>query len=99
MAESEAANTALTTTEDGSGAGTVSAGSASPQAGILQAGILQAGIPQDPVILLSFLNMKLRDFYPSLDELCASLAIEKEAVVEKLRQINYEYDAERNQFA
>lgn len=94
MAESEAANTAVTTTEDGSGAGTVSAGSASPQAGILQ-----AGIPQDPVILLSFLNMKLRDFYPSLDELCASLAIEKEAVVEKLRQINYEYDAERNQFA
>lgn len=89
MAESAAANTAVTTTEDGSGAGTVSAGSASPQ----------AGIPQDPVILLSFLNMKLRDFYPSLDELCGSLAIEKEAVVEKLRQINYEYDAERNQFA
>ena len=30
-------------------------------------------IPEDPVILLSFVNTKLRDEYPSLDELCASL--------------------------
>ena len=30
-------------------------------------------IPEDPVILLSFVNTKLRDEYPNLDELCASL--------------------------
>lgn len=30
-------------------------------------------IPKDPVMLLSFINMKLRDFYPSLDELCTDL--------------------------
>lgn len=32
-----------------------------------------SNIPKDPVMLLSFINMKLRDFYPSLDELCADL--------------------------
>ena len=27
-------------------------------------------IPEDPVMLLSYVNMKLRDFYPSLDAFC-----------------------------
>ena len=27
-------------------------------------------IPNDPMILLSFVNTKLRDFYPSLDKMC-----------------------------
>ena len=34
-------------------------------------------IPKDPVILLSFINTKLRDFYPSLEELCKSLGLEE----------------------
>ena len=30
-------------------------------------------IPEDPAILLSFVNMKMRDFYKSLDELCEDM--------------------------
>lgn len=37
-----------------------------------------ADLPKDPAMLLSIVNMKLRDFYPSLDVLCDDLEIEKE---------------------
>lgn len=55
-------------------------------------------IPKDPVILLSFVNTKLRDEYPSLAELCAALDVEETALRETLAALNYQYDAERNQF-
>ncbi len=58
-------------------------------------------IPQDPVMLLSFVNMKLRDNYNSLEELAEGLDISKDeldAIVQKLSSINYTYSAERNQF-
>lgn len=55
-------------------------------------------IPQDPIMLLSYVNMQLRDNYSSLEDLCASLDIDREALKEKLRMVNYEYDAERNAF-
>ena len=55
-------------------------------------------LPQDPVILLSYVNTKLRDQYPSLDALCDDLDEDRAALVEKLKRINYEYDPVRNQF-
>ncbi len=55
-------------------------------------------LPQDPVILLSYVNTKLRDEYPSLDELCAALDADREELVQKLEGINYRYSLERNQF-
>lgn len=55
-------------------------------------------IPKDPVMLLSYLNTQLRDFYPSLDALADGLGIDKEEIIEKLRGINYEYDAAQNKF-
>lgn len=55
-------------------------------------------IPKDPVILLSYLNTQLRDYYPTLDELCSSLFLEKEQIITSLKSIDYEYDATRNQF-
>lgn len=55
-------------------------------------------MPKDPVMLLSFINMKLRDEYPSLDELCKSLDADKNEIIEKLSGINYIYNEERNQF-
>lgn len=55
-------------------------------------------IPNDPVMLLSFVNLKLRDFYSGLDVMCEDLDIDKEELVKKLEAINYHYDAERNQF-
>ena len=55
-------------------------------------------IPKDPVILLSYINTQLRDFYPNLDELCKSLDIEKDALKNKLAQIDYRYESAVNQF-
>ncbi|MEE3495562.1 MAG: DUF4250 domain-containing protein [Butyrivibrio sp.] len=59
-------------------------------------------LPQDPVMLLSFLNMKLRDNYSSLDALCDDLDISKEELAEitgKLEEIGYTYNPDRNQFS
>lgn len=55
-------------------------------------------LPQDPMILLSYVNTKLRDEYASLDELCAALDADREELVQKLEGINYRYSLERNQF-
>lgn len=55
-------------------------------------------IPKDPVMLLSFVNMKLRDFYGSLETLCRELDVDRRELTEKLASIDYHYDKERNQF-
>ena len=55
-------------------------------------------VPQDPVMLLSFLNLKLRDFYGSLDALCEELDLNREEILEKMKQIDYAYDEENNRF-
>ncbi len=55
-------------------------------------------IPQDPVLLLSYVNLKLRDYYSSLDALCDDLDVSKSEIIEKLKSINYEYSEEQNQF-
>ena len=55
-------------------------------------------LPQDANILLSYVNLKLRDFYSSLDALCEDLDADGKEITEKLASIDYHYDAERNQF-
>ena len=55
-------------------------------------------IPKDPVMLLRYINTQLRDFYPNLDELCSSLMISKEEVMNTLESIDYTYNAETNCF-
>lgn len=55
-------------------------------------------LPKDPILLLSVVNTKLRDFYKDLDTLCVELSIDKEVLTEKLADIDYEYDDDRNQF-
>ena len=55
-------------------------------------------IPKDPVMLLSFINLKLRDFYGSLDALCDDMDIERAEIEDKLSSIDYHYDEEKNQF-
>ena len=57
-----------------------------------------ADLPKDPMFLLSVVNTKLRDFYADLDTLCQEMQIEKKELTEKLASIDYEYDAELNQF-
>lgn len=55
-------------------------------------------MPKDPVMLLSYVNTQLRDFYPSLQELCSSLQVSEHDLRNRLAVIDYEYDAVRNQF-
>ena len=55
-------------------------------------------IPKDPVILLSFINTKLRDEYPSLSELCAALDEDETELCNILAGLGYAYDPDRNQF-
>ena len=55
-------------------------------------------IPHDPMMRFSFVNMKLRDVFTSLDELCASMDIEREWLVEKLAAVGFEYSEENNKF-
>ena len=55
-------------------------------------------LPQDPVILLSYINTQLRDHYASLDDLCKSLGADRLALEETLAGIDYTYDEGTNQF-
>ena len=55
-------------------------------------------MPKDPVMLLSYVNLKLRDFYTNLDQLCEELDADRAEIVEKLASIDYHYDEEKNQF-
>ena len=55
-------------------------------------------IPNDPVMLLSYANMKLRDRYESLEAMCEDLDISSAEIIEKLEKIDYHYDVEKNQF-
>ena len=55
-------------------------------------------IPKDPFILYSWINLKLRDFYPSLDALCEDLDIDKEEILTKLAAVGFDYDINQNRF-
>ncbi|MGN0707966.1 MAG: DUF4250 domain-containing protein [Faecalibacterium sp.] len=55
-------------------------------------------LPKDPVMLLSVVNLKLRDHYSSLDVLCDDLEEDKTALCTALSAIGYTYDEKRNQF-
>lgn len=55
-------------------------------------------IPKDAAMLLSYINTQLRDFYPSMEELCKAMDVEKSEIDEKLAMIDYEYDPESNRY-
>ncbi len=55
-------------------------------------------LPQDPFILFSYINTKLRDNYSSLDILCEDLDIDKDELIKKLKTIGMTYDAILNKF-
>ena len=56
-------------------------------------------LPKDPVMLLSVVNTKLRDFYPSLEELAAAEGVSVEEIINTLEKINYVYDKNMNRFS
>ena len=55
-------------------------------------------ISMDPFVVLSLANMKLRNFYSSLENLCEDLGIKQELLVKKLGDIGYRYDDRHNAF-
>ena len=57
-----------------------------------------AGLPRDPIILMSVLNTRLRDFYPSLDALCDDLDEDKAQLLETMAAAGFRYDADKNAF-
>ena len=54
--------------------------------------------PTDPFVLFSWVNLKLRDFYPSLDALCDDLEIDKDELTKKLADAGFEYNENANKF-
>ncbi len=61
-------------------------------------GYNRAMLPSDPYMLLSAVNMKLRDSDSSLEELCADEDASLEEVIDKLKKIGYSYDEEQRKF-
>lgn len=55
-------------------------------------------IAMDANILLSIINMKLRDFYNNLGALCEDMEINEKSLKEKFSEIGYNYDETINQF-
>ena len=55
-------------------------------------------LPNDPMMLFSVVNMKLRDQYASLDALCADLDIERADLERWLAEAGFEYSPEHNKF-
>lgn len=55
-------------------------------------------LPKDPMILYSVINMKLRDFYSSLDALCDDMDEDKDEIINLLGSVGFEYDEQSNKF-
>ena len=55
-------------------------------------------IPKDPVMRLSFVNLKLRDYYKSPEALCEDLELDLQEPTDSLAAIGSHYDKEKNQF-
>lgn len=55
-------------------------------------------LPKDPMILLSYLNTKLRDEYPSLEALCEDIELDQGALEETLGAVGFRYDPDRKRF-
>ena len=55
-------------------------------------------LPKDPIMLLSYINTQLRDYYVSYEKLCDDLDLDGKEIEDKLKSIGYEYKSEINQF-
>lgn len=55
-------------------------------------------LPKDPMILLSYINTRLRDDYPSLDTLCEDLDLSRAELEQTLNAAGFDYDVAQNRF-
>lgn len=54
--------------------------------------------PKDPAMLMSWTNLKLRDFYGTLDDLCDELEIDRNEIEKILNEAGFKYNQELNRF-
>lgn len=54
--------------------------------------------PKDPAMLMSWTNLKLRDFYGTLDDLCDELEVDRNEIEKILNEAGFEYNQELNRF-
>lgn len=55
-------------------------------------------LPNDPIMLMSVINTKLRDLYPSLEKLCEDMDVSEKEITEKLESAGFRYDPQQNRF-
>ena len=55
-------------------------------------------IPKDPVMLLSYVNTQLRDFYPPLSSMCEAKGLNREQIKQKREGTNSDKDRAKNKF-
>ena len=55
-------------------------------------------IPKDPAMLLSFINLKLRDFYGSFEAFCEDTGADAKEITDRLASIDYYYNPDSNRF-
>ena len=55
-------------------------------------------LPKDPMVLLSYINTRLRDDFQSLDALCEDLDISRSELEQVLRAVGFDYDEAQNRF-
>ena len=56
------------------------------------------GLPKDPMLLLSVVNTKLRDYYHNLDALCDDMDVDRQELENKMAEAGLEYNAAANKF-
>lgn len=57
-----------------------------------------SSLPQEPAMLMSYVNTKLRDDYPSLDAFCDDMRIDKDELLALLAKGGFEYSESNNKF-
>lgn len=55
-------------------------------------------LPQDPMMLFSVVNTKLRDEYSSLDALCEDMHVDRKQLESDLSKAGFEYNEKQNKF-
>ena len=55
-------------------------------------------LPKDPMLCLSVVNTKLRDYYHNLDSLCEDMQVDRDSLLQILASVDYEYEEKQNQF-
>lgn len=59
---------------------------------------MQNELPKDPMMLMSYVNTKLRDYYPTLDALCEDMGVDREELKKQLGVVGFEYNPTTNKF-